>query len=219
MHWGAVVRFSFALSEYQHLRSEGVYEVPVVRDVEDPTWEVLQRAEEHILGLYVEVVGRLVEDEQIVVAEDQLCEEHLGALAGTELLDGLVDGLPADAHPSHDRSDERLVALGGEHGAEGGAGAGEVAVVLIEVPDPRRWGEPRLAAQGRDLSEQRPEQRGLAAAVGAQDCDPVPSGEVHCDAARESPCLAVTDRAIGRQQEVASFGGVEVYLDPSLLER
>ena len=40
------------------------YEVPVVRDEEDPTGEVLQ-PEERVLGLYIEVVGRLVEDEQL----------------------------------------------------------------------------------------------------------------------------------------------------------
>ena len=55
----------FDSSEYQRLRGEGVYKVPVVRDEEDPTGEVLQRAEERVLGLDIEVVGRLVEDEQL----------------------------------------------------------------------------------------------------------------------------------------------------------
>ena len=125
-----------ALSEKERVRGEGVYEVPVVGDEEDPAGEVLERIEEHVLGLYVEVVGRLVEHEQVVVAEDELREEHLRALTGAELSSGLVDGLPAHAHPPHDRAYQGLVSAGGEDGSQGGVRPGQATVVLIEVPDP-----------------------------------------------------------------------------------
>src|SRR5918997_1802832 len=40
---------------------QGSGEVPVVRDKEDASWKVEQSFQENILGLYVQVVGRLIE--------------------------------------------------------------------------------------------------------------------------------------------------------------
>src|SRR5687767_1500013 len=143
-----------ALSEKERVRGEGAYEVPVVGDEEDPAWEVLEGVEEYVLGLYVEMVGRLVEHQQVVVAEDELREEHLRALTGAELRCGLVDGLPAHAHPPHDRAHQGLVAAGGEDGSKGGVSPGQPAVVLIEVPDPGGRRDTRLARERGKLAEQ-----------------------------------------------------------------
>src|ERR687893_1605974 len=80
--------------ERQRLGRERFHEVPVVGDEQYPAGESFERVEEHVLGLYIEVVGRLVQNEQVVVPEDDPGQQHLCPLPRAQPLHRLVDGLP-----------------------------------------------------------------------------------------------------------------------------
>src|SRR5918994_7219654 len=58
--------------ERQCLGRKRFHEVPVVGDEQYPAGEPLERVQEDVLGLYIQVVGGLVENEQVVVSEDDL---------------------------------------------------------------------------------------------------------------------------------------------------
>ena len=59
------VLFDSSAAELIDFLHEPVEEITVVRDADDRSVEVLQGGFEHILGLHVEVVRRLIEDQQV----------------------------------------------------------------------------------------------------------------------------------------------------------
>src|SRR5215210_1026841 len=138
--------------ECHGLGCERVHEVAVVGDEEYPAGEVFERRKQHVLGLYVEVVRGLVEDEEVVVPEDDPGQEHLGALARAQLRNLLIYGLSPDAHPAHDGPDQGLVSPCFQNCFEGRDAWRHARVVLVEVPDLRGWGEADIAFDGWDLT-------------------------------------------------------------------
>ena len=68
-----------------------VDEVAVVRDGEDGAVEILQSAFQHFAAVHVQMVGRLVEKEEVVALEHQFAQRHAALLAAGEHGDLLVD--------------------------------------------------------------------------------------------------------------------------------
>ena len=67
-----------AVTEFVDLRGEAAQEVAVVADTDEGAVEVGEGLLEHVLGAEVEMVGRLVEDEQVDRLEQQLEQGQRG---------------------------------------------------------------------------------------------------------------------------------------------
>ena len=79
-----------------------VDEVVVVGDQQDGAFITLQRDVERVDGFEIEVVGRLVEDEDVGLGEDELAEDEARLFAAGEGLDGLFAFFAGEEHLAED---------------------------------------------------------------------------------------------------------------------
>ena len=125
-------------------------------------------------GLDVEVVGRLVEDDQVVVAEQQPGQRAPSTLAAGEPFDGAVERHAREQH-LHDlagRGVRRPLVLGAPFEDRLAHGRGRVEVVALgEVAEPQAAVAGDPAVVGGLQAGEHPEQGGLAVAVAADDAD------------------------------------------------
>ena len=149
----------------------------------------------HVLGepgdrLDVEVVGRLVEHDQVVVAQQQGGQRAAAALAAGQPDHRAVEGHAGEQHLD-DLAGARVggplvVGHAAEHRLADGVGVVEL-VALLEVADE----QPALlrdAAAVRLLEAgEHPEQRRLAVAVAADDADPLAHGDAERDVVQQHP--------------------------------
>ena len=78
------------VAKFIDLGDQSVEEVTVVRNQDERAVVVLERLLQDVLGLHVEVVGRLVEDEKVDRLEQQLDHAEAHALASRQHLDFLL---------------------------------------------------------------------------------------------------------------------------------
>ena len=166
-----------------------VEEPPVVGDDQVRPAAVLQEAGQPGDALDVEVVGRLVEDDEVPLADEQGGQGDAPALATGHAVDDGVETDLVQAEAVEDRAHLRVAGPGVLGGvAQDRLVRGEPLVdphVLGERADPQAAGV-RHATGVRLLGlQQRLEQRGLAAAVAADDADAVVVGD-----AERAPCPA-----------------------------
>src|SRR5215218_8225552 len=76
-----------AVAQLESAGTDTFQEVAIVRDREDGSWKVLERGFQRFDGLQIEVVGRLVEHQEVRSAENQSGNLQAGFLAA---------GKPAD---------------------------------------------------------------------------------------------------------------------------
>ena len=88
----ALERIAAAAIEFENPLGDVVEEVAVVRDGDDRARVLLQMVFEPLDGLGVEVVGRLVEQQQIGLLQERLAERDAPAFAAGELFDRRVAG-------------------------------------------------------------------------------------------------------------------------------
>src|SRR3989441_9470018 len=146
-----------------------------------------------LLALDVEVVRRLVEDEEVVVLGDELREREARPLAAAELADAAVDRVPPEPEAAEEPSGPRLRRRRIPHAAdllEEGAGEVELLRLLREVADlqvlaPEDGSRVRLLASDQDLEEGR-----LPGAVRPDEADLVALRELEVDV-REEEAAAV----------------------------
>ena len=144
--------------------------------------EVAQRVTEPADAVGVEPVGRLVEDEDLGLAEQRACEAEalahalretadaaLGRVREADLFEHLEDARSRNAHRASqnremtDRRTSGMPDMSVEQGADEAAGVGQVAVA--------GGAEERRARRGLDEPEQCAERRRLAGAVRAEEAD------------------------------------------------
>ena len=127
--------------------------------------------------LDVEVVGRLVEYDEVVVAEQQRGQRAAAALAAGE-----AEHRPVQLHAGEQLLDDLaqprvggplVVGPAAEHRLPDGVGVDQL-VALVEVADEQAAGLRDPAAVRRLEAGHHLEQRGLAVAVAADDADPLP---------------------------------------------
>src|SRR5690606_10780962 len=111
----------------------GVEEVAVMGDKDDAAGKTGQSLEEHVLCLDIEIVGGLVQDQEIVIAQDKTGKEHFGPFPPTEIGDPLERALFPQAHAAQHGPDERLVFARLQDGLERALGAGKSAAFLVKV--------------------------------------------------------------------------------------
>ena len=142
---------------------------------------------EQLERLEIEVVGRLIEHQDIRRAGEQAREEQAVPLAARERLDGRpralvgkqeipqvavhVTRLPVDRH--------RIVPVA--HRVEHRALGVELLALLIVVGRLHVCAPPHLPLVRRQLSQQQPQQRRLAGAVGPDEANPIPTHDPHGD--------------------------------------
>src|SRR5918997_3431327 len=190
----------------------------VVGDEKYSAWKAFERLQQHVLGLDVQVVRRLVEDEKVVVPEHDAGQDHLGPLTGAQPGRPLVYGLPPDPHPSHDGPCKGLVAPGSRNHLQRRVVGWHAPRVLVEVADVRGRSEPECSGQSRDLPQHGTQERRLPRTVRPEHRKPVPRRDLERELPTQRLLRRVPDEEILRAHEVAASGGPEVYLDRALLE-
>src|SRR2546425_953958 len=116
-----------------------------------------------LLALDVEVVRRLVEDEQVVILGDELREGEARALSAAELADAAMDRVPPEPEAAEEASRPGLRRRRIPHAAdllEEGAGEVELLRLLREIADVQvlaseNGSRVRLLASDQDLEEGR----------------------------------------------------------------
>ena len=105
---GAAVLDQLTFVEVEHARDGLVEELDVVADDEERAAVVAQEPHEPLLGVDVEVVGRLVEHQEVAAREEDARQLHPAALATRERVNGHVEAIVAQAQPGRDPADLRL---------------------------------------------------------------------------------------------------------------
>ena len=134
---GALVLDELALIEVEDARDRLVEELEVVADDEEGAPVAAEEPHEPRLGVGVEVVGRLVEEEDVAAGEQDAGELDPPSLAAGEDVDGKVHAVGGEAEAGADPSDLGLgrVAAVGLVVLLGLGVAGDVAVrgILLEA--------------------------------------------------------------------------------------
>src|SRR5439155_14522254 len=141
-----------------------------------------------LLALDVQMVRRLVEDEEVVVLGDELREGQTRPLAPAELADAAVDRVPSEPEPPEEAPRPRFGRRRMAHAAdlfEERAGEVELLRLLGEIADGQvlaaeHGARSRLLASDEDLEEGR-----LASAVRADQAELVPLRELEVDVRKE----------------------------------
>ena len=104
----ALVLGELAVVEVQHARDRRVEQLEVVADDEQRAAVRAQEADEPLLGVVVEVVGRLVEQQQVAAREEDARELDPAALATGQRVDGEVEPAVGEAEAGRDAAHLRL---------------------------------------------------------------------------------------------------------------
>ena len=172
-----------AVFDLEDAGGEAVDEVAVVRDEEDGAGEVADGVEQDVLGAEVEVVGGLVEEEEVRGGDEHLGHGVAVALAAgedAELFEDVVAG-------EHEAAEERAEFDDGDLGSgsadvveHDGVGVEDFVLVLGEEVDEDVVAFADGAGGGGFLLAQEPDESGFACAVGADEGDAVAAfdGEV-----------------------------------------
>ena len=141
--------------------------------------KILQRLLEHPERDQVEIVGRLVENEQIAAAAEQPRQLHAVALAARERADGRVGEAIVEQHHAQEGAhvdrpvvEEHVVVAVGDL-LEHRLVVAQRRPRLIEVREACVDADHHLALVGCKLPEQRAHQRRLAGTVGSDDADAI----------------------------------------------
>ena len=156
---------------------------------------------EHLERVEVEVVGRLVEQQQVGLGGDDRGDRGAGALARAEALERAADRVSVEAEVGEQRARPGLVDAGCGLAAEPRqqrAGGGDVLRALGEQADAR--GHLHLAARSARACRGGGEQGRLAGTVRARDRDPLATVEGEVDVAQQG-------RAARRRRAAARRGG------------
>ena len=176
----ALERFDDAVVDLPRRIADLVEEPPVVRDDEQPTGvrrpSRLEVSSQPGDALDVEVVGRLVEEQHVVVADEQRSQRDAAPLATAEVADC---GVPWDVgdEPSDDVADLRVagplvVGFVADDRVANGLGLVE-GVGLVEHADVHAAAGRHAAGVGLHATGEDAQKRRLAVAVAADDADPV----------------------------------------------
>src|SRR6185437_14733679 len=170
-----------AVLDRERSRRQRLDQRAVVRHQEERAREAQQGVLERLAALDVQVVGGLVQDEEVRARDDGARERQSPPLAAGERRHGLLDVL------AREEEEPEQVARGwaGQAGAgrdrvEGAVGVRQLERLLRVVAGLGAVAEPDLAGGGLAAAEQRLEQGRLARAVRPDQGDPLPAldGEV-----------------------------------------
>ncbi len=195
---------------------DAVEHIAVVGNEDEGSLEFEEGFFEDFEGGDVEVVGGLVEHEEIGGLEHKASDEDAAALATAEALDGLVELVAGEEEfcgVAGDVDDAILVddgvGVGGEGAAEGEAGIDFAE--LRKVDDAEAGGALDGAGGGGDFARHCAKDGGFAAAVRAHEAEFHAVGDAEADAA-DDLATAEGDSHVFEFDEALglAFGGVEL---------
>src|SRR5438093_2869913 len=165
-----------------------IQEAAVVAHDEQHTRIRLEGGRHDLLALDVEVVRRLVQDEEVVVLGDELRKGEARALSAAELADAAVDRVPPEPEPAEEAPGPGLRRRRIPHAAdllEERAGEVELLRLLgevsaLQVLASEDGSRVRVLASDQDLEEGR-----LPGAVRADEADLVPLRQLEVDVGEE----------------------------------
>ena len=105
--YSAEVFFDSSAAKFVHFFDESVEEIPVVGDADDCAVKVLQGGFEDIFGLHVQVVRRLIEDEEVARLEEEPDHRESASFASGEDFDFFLGGFAAEHEGAEDIADLR----------------------------------------------------------------------------------------------------------------
>ena len=205
------------LIEMHDLSRHPVQQIPVMADQEQGARIAREVVLEPEARLEVEVVGRLVEQEQIGLGEQHRGQRHPHPPAAGEARERPRLGFLLEAQPGQDRARPRRGGVGADVGEPGldrrdlgrivGALSGpqqpralEVGIehrlarrplaarrLLRDRADARAAPQPHLTRIRAQLAPDQSQQRGLAAAVAADQADPVARRQADARALEQEP--------------------------------
>ena len=184
----ALVHVDGGVVDLPGLLAHGVEEPAVVGDDHQRAGARHQVPGEPVHRLDVEVVGGLVEQQQVVVLQEQPCQRAPATLPARETVDDAFEVDPREQH-LHDLAGGAvgrplvLVLARQHHVAHPGARLRGVGLGEVAEPQPARLGHP--ARVGALTAGEQVEERGLAVAVAADDPDPLARRQAEADLAEQ----------------------------------
>ena len=109
---GARVHDRLAVTDLDDLRRQLLDEIPIVRDEDQRPAVVLERVEEDVLRIEVEVVGRLVEQQRVRRPQQHARDGEPRALAAGQHAGLLVDVVAGKQEPAEDVANRRHHVVG-----------------------------------------------------------------------------------------------------------
>src|SRR5450432_4029292 len=177
----------------------------IVRDHDERALEIGERLGERLAHLDVEVVRRLVEQQEVGPLPDDQREREARLLAAREARHLLRDLVAAKVEAA-EKIAECLLALFRREAHEvpqrALVQAQLVDLVLREVADTQSLRAMDLARRGREIPDDRLEERGLPRAVRAKEPDRIAREHAPLHA-REHGSAAVSDRNVLEAEELA----------------
>ena len=186
-----------------------------MRDGQDRAVEVVERALQHLDRGDVEVVGRLVEDEEVRLGQHQPGDLEAALLAAAQLADRGEGVLVAEQEPLQD-ADRPLLADRPQrrHELERRPVGRQRLLLLGVVAEHDAGADLERAAVERLLAGHRPQQGGLAAAVRPDDPDPLAVAHDQVERPEQDPARRrCATGLLALEHVLAAAGGVERDLD------
>jgi hypothetical protein len=174
----------------------GTQQVAIVRDDDERAVVILKRFGECLAHFDVEVIGGLVQQQQVGLLPDQQRERESRFLAARKPADGMRDHVAPEIESAEEVA-ELLFARRGidlREDAKAAIRRGELLdLVLREVADRQRLRGVPFAGQRRQRTGDRLEERRLAGAIGAEEPDAI--------AVEDAPIEALEHRRTARIAE------------------
>src|SRR6185437_12378214 len=194
---------------------DAIEEIAVVADDDDGAGIVAQHLLQQVEGFEVEVVGGLVEDEDITGQRQEARKAQAAAFAARQFFDrgaGLLGREQEVLHVAHDVlghaiDDQRVGPAGGDRLLEG-RGRIEPGAALVEGRDFEVGAEADAAGVGGELAGEQLDQRGLAGAIGADDADAVAADDAGGEVADDETVAETLADVFGLEHHLAREVGL-----------
>jgi len=202
--------------ERDRARHHVIEEPPVVADDQQRARPFRQLCLQQLERLEVEVVGGLVEHQDIGRPREQPGQQQPVALAARQRLHGRTRPLWREqevfevAVDVAEASGHRHPIVAVADGVDDRALGVELFALLVVVGHLHVGAAPHRAGIGRQFAEQQPQQRGLAGAVGPDEADAVAAQHAGREVADHHPVAVRLGQVLGLEHQLARrVGGVE----------
>ena len=184
-----------------HAAHQPIEEIAVMADQQHGAGIVADHLLEHVERFQVEIVGRLVEHQQVRRLRQRPRQHQAAALAARQFAERRARLLARKQKVLHVADDvlrlaadhDAVAAAAGQRVGDGDVGI-EAVAMLVERRDRQRRAEPDRAGVRRQHAGQQIDQRGLAAAVRPDDADAVAALDADRKVADDrAPAIALAD--------------------------